>query len=184
MNCQEARKIVECVLDRNLSGSVKRRLDLHLSRCKDCRDFFAAEQAEHQRWFKAVNSPEEPRHSLPPDFADRLAAAVVANSAMRRPLFKRLPRWALIAASLVLMAGFVFAAATVAEFDWPGFHRQSADGDVKFEIERITEASAITEEESIPKTLPLREAISEVISPTFSAGIEISSFTTGSRIAG
>ena len=146
MNCQEARKIVECVLDRNLSGSVKRRLDLHLSRCKDCRDFFAAEQAEHQRWFKAVNSPEEPRHSLPPDFADRLAAAVVANSAMRRPLFKRLPRWALIAASLVLMAGFVFAAATVAEFDWPGFHRQSADGDVKFEIERITEASAITEE--------------------------------------
>ena len=146
MNCQEARKIVEYVLDRNLSSSVKRRLDLHLSRCKDCRTFFAAEQAEHQRWFKALNSPEAPRHSLPSDFADRLAAAVVANSAMRRSLFKRLPRWALIAASLALMAGFVFAAATVAEFDLPGFHRQPTDGDVKFEIEEIRDASPITEE--------------------------------------
>ena len=165
MNCQEARKIVECVLDRNLSGSVKRRLDLHLSRCKDCRAFFAAEQAEHQRWFKALNSPEVPRHSLPPDFADRLAAAVVANSAMRRSLFKRLPRWALIAASLALMAGFVFAAATVAEFDLPGFNRQSTEGDVKFEIEEIRDASPITEEggQSMTMRRPAMTALSAAL---------------------
>ena len=78
MNCQEARNLVELALDRNLSGGVKRRFDLHLSRCEECRALFVAEQAEHQRWFRTVNSPDEPRHSLPPDFADRLAAAVVA----------------------------------------------------------------------------------------------------------
>ena len=100
---------MERVLDRNLSGGVKRRFDLHLSRCEECRAFIAAEQAEHQRWFKAVNSSEELLHSLPTDFADRLVAAVVARSAMRRPFFMRLPRWALLAASLALMAGFVFA---------------------------------------------------------------------------
>ena len=111
MNCQEARNLVERVLDRNLSGGVKRRFDLHLSHCEECRAFLATEQAEHQRWFKAVNSPDEPRHSLPPDFADRLVAAIAARSAVRRPFFMRLPRWALIAASLALMAGFVFAAA-------------------------------------------------------------------------
>ena len=86
MNCQEARQLVELAQDRNLSGGLKRRLDLHLSRCERCRSFFADEQAEHQRWFKAVNSPDEPRHSLPSDFADRLVAAVVARSAMRRLL--------------------------------------------------------------------------------------------------
>lgn len=115
MNCQEARNLVELALDRNLSGGVKRRFDLHLSRCEDCRTFFAAEQAEHQRWFRAVNSPDEPRHSLPSGFADRLAAAVVAHAALRRPFFMRMPRWALLAASLVLMAGFVFAATVVVE---------------------------------------------------------------------
>lgn len=156
---------MEYVLDRNLSGSVKRRLDLHLSRCKDCRTFFAAEQAEHQRWFKALNSPEAPRHSLPSDFADRLAAAVVANSATRRSLFKRLPRWALIAASLALMAGFVFAAATVAEFDLPGFNRQSTEGDVKFEIEEIRDASPITEEggQSMTMRRPAMTALSAAL---------------------
>ena len=109
MNCHEARNLVEHVIDRNLSGGVKRRFDLHLSRCEECRAFFAAEQAEHQRWFKAVNSSEEPHHTLPPDFVDRLAASVMAHSAMRRPFFMRMPRWALLAASLALMAGFVFA---------------------------------------------------------------------------
>ena len=109
MNCQEVRNLVERVLDRNLSSGVKRRFDLHLSRCEKCRAFIAAEQAEHQRWFKAVNSSEGLIHSLPPDFADRLAAAVTARSAIRRPFFMRLPRWALFAASLALMAGLVFA---------------------------------------------------------------------------
>jgi len=115
LNCQEARNLVEHVIDRNLSGGVKRRFDLHLSRCEECRAFFAAERAEHQRWFRAVNSPEGPRHSLPPDFADRLAAAVVAHAALHRPFFLRRPRWALLAASLALMAGFVFAAVVVEE---------------------------------------------------------------------
>ena len=186
MNCQEARKIVEYVLDRNLSGSVKRRLDLHLSRCKDCRTFFAAEQAEHQRWFKALNSPEVPCHSLPPDFADRLAAAVVANSAMRRSLFKRLPRWALIAASLALMAGFVFAAATVAEFDLPGFNRQSTEGDVKFEIEEIRDASPITEEggQSMTMRRPAMTALSAALAaaPLTAAVADGGGYTSASYV--
>ena len=76
MNCQETRKLFEDALDRRLSGGVKRRLDLHLARCRDCRKFYEAEQAEHARWFRAMNDAEaEPPHSLPPDFADRLVAA-------------------------------------------------------------------------------------------------------------
>ena len=55
MNCQETRKLFEDALDRRLSGGVKRRLDLHLARCRDCRKFYEAEQAEHARWFRAMN---------------------------------------------------------------------------------------------------------------------------------
>ena len=97
MNCQETRKLFEDALDRRLSGGVKRRLDLHLARCRDCRKFYEAEQADHARWFRAMNDAEaEPPHSLPPDFADRLVAAVVANEAKNEASFfrrLRLPQW-------------------------------------------------------------------------------------------
>ena len=118
MNCQEARKLVEDALDRRVAGSAKRKLDLHLSRCGECRAFYATEQAEHSRWFRAMNDvAAEPPHLLPADFAERLVAAVLVNGSahMSRRGWRWLsiPKWALIAASLALMAGFVFAATAV-----------------------------------------------------------------------
>ena len=111
MNCQEARKLFEDALDRSLSGSARRRFDLHLSRCRDCHGMFAAEQAEHVRWFRALNEADVPRHVLPPDFADRLVAAVAVQGRERRSLLARFrfPRWAGIAAVLAL-AFLAFAA--------------------------------------------------------------------------
>lgn len=118
MNCQETRKLFEDALDRRLSGGVKRKLDLHLARCRDCRKFYEAEQAEHARWFRAMNDAEaEPPHSLPPDFADRLVAAVAANEAKVKASFfrrLRLPKWLKRVACLaVLLCGVVFAATVV-----------------------------------------------------------------------
>lgn len=117
MNCQETRKLFEDALDRRLSGGVKRKLDLHLARCRDCRKFYEAEQAEHARWFRAMNDAEaEPPHSLPPDFADRLVTAVLARNKARVPFFRRfrLPRWAGLAATLALLAA-TFAAVWIGE---------------------------------------------------------------------
>ena len=118
MNCQETRRLFEDALDRRLSGGVKRRLDLHLARCRDCRKFYEAEQAEHARWFRAMNDAEaEPPHSLPPDFADRLVAAVAANEAKVKASFfrrLRLPKWLKRVACLaVLLCGVAFAATVV-----------------------------------------------------------------------
>ena len=118
MNCQETRKLFEDALDRRLSGGVKRRLDLHLARCRDCRKFYEAEQAEHARWFRAMNDAEaEPPHSLPPDFADRLVAAVAANDAMDKASVFRclcLPKWLKRVACLaVLLCGVALAATVV-----------------------------------------------------------------------
>ena len=120
MNCQETRKLFEDALDRRLSGGVKRRLDLHLARCRDCRKFYEAEQAEHARWFRAMNDAEaEPPHSLPPDFADRLVAAVAANEAKAKASFFRrlcLPKWLKRVACLaVLLFGMAFAATVVVD---------------------------------------------------------------------
>ena len=120
MNCQETRKLFEDALDRRLSGGVKRRLDLHLARCRDCRKFYEAEQAEHARWFRAMNDAEaEPPHSLPPDFADRLVAAVAANEAKVKASFfrrLRLPKWLKRVACLaVLLFGVAFAATVVVD---------------------------------------------------------------------
>ena len=120
MNCQETRKLFEDALDRRLSGGVKRKLDLHLARCRDCRKFYEAEQAEHARWFRAMNDAEaEPPHSLPPDFADRLVAAVAANEAKVKASFfrrLRLPKWLKRVACLaVLLFGVAFAATVVVD---------------------------------------------------------------------
>ena len=115
MNCQETRRLFEDALDRRLSGGAKRKFDLHLSRCRPCRDLYEAEQAEHARWFQALNA-ETPSHALPPDFADRLVASVLARDKARIPFFRRirLPRWAGLAATLALLAA-AFAAISVGE---------------------------------------------------------------------
>ena len=115
MNCQETRRLFEDALDRRLSGGAKRKFDLHLSRCRPCRTLYEAEQAEHARWFQALNA-ETLSHVLPPDFADRLVASVLTRDKARVPFFRRfrLPRWAGLAATLALLAA-AFAAISVGE---------------------------------------------------------------------
>ena len=109
MNCKEAIDLAEEALDKDLPRAVKRRLDLHLSRCESCRRLFEAERYEHVRWFRIFNDPAAMR-SLPPGFADRL----VASAHLARPGFWfRIPRWAKIAASLLALASFVSFAAVV-----------------------------------------------------------------------
>ena len=118
MNCQETRELIEDALDKRLAGGVRRKFDLHLMHCRECRRFYEAEQAEHSRWFRAMNSAAETPHPLPPDFADRLVAAVMANGAAHTPFFRRfrLPRWFKVAASLMALASFVsFAAVIIVE---------------------------------------------------------------------
>ena len=120
MNCQETRKLVERAPDRRLSGGVKRNLDRHLARSRDFLKVYEAEQAEHARWFRAVYDAEaEPPHSLPPDFADRLVAAVAANEAkVKASFFRRLhlPKWLKRVACLaVLLCGVAFAATVVVD---------------------------------------------------------------------
>lgn len=118
MNCQETRKLFEDALDRRLSGGAKRKFDLHLSHCRPCRNLYEAEQAEHARWFRALNAAEPP-HSLPLDFADRLVAAVAANEAKVKASFfrrLRLPKWLKRVACLaVLLFGVAFAATVVVD---------------------------------------------------------------------
>ena len=119
MNCQETRELIEDALDKRLAGGVKRKFDLHLTHCRDCRRFYEAEQAEHARWFRAMNdTAAEPPHSLPPDFADRLVATVLAKGAAHTPFFHRfrLPRWLKRVACLaLLLSGVAFAATVVVE---------------------------------------------------------------------
>ena len=116
MNCQETRELIEDAIDKRLAGGVKRRFDLHLAHCRECRRFYEAEQAEHARWFRAMNdTAAEPPRPLPPDFADRLVASVLAKDAVRTSFFRRfhIPRWARIAASLTALASFAALAAVV-----------------------------------------------------------------------
>ena len=128
MNCQEARSFVEDALDRSLSGRVKRRLDLHLQHCKECRDFFEAERVEFVRWYRAVNCDCGHSHSLPTDFADRLVAAVTAPRSL--PFFLRMPRWALVAASVAIMFMGVAFAGVVVERVILSAKEEAATGDV------------------------------------------------------
>lgn len=137
MNCQDARELVEDALDKRLSGGVKRRLDLHLARCRGCHRFYDAEQTEHSRWFRAMNDAEaEPPHPLPPDFADRLVAAVMANEEKDKALLflrLRLPRWLKRAACFAaLLSGAAFAATVVVnaivDSPQPSFGNQLENG--------------------------------------------------------
>ena len=158
MNCQEARKLVEDALDRRVAGSAKRKLDLHLSRCGECRALYATERAEHSRWFRAMNdTAAEPPHPLPADFAERLVAAVLANDSahmsQRGWRWLSIPKWALIAASLALMAGFVFAATVVgraivhaADGGEPSFQEESnaAEGSAATTSASTADASAVS----------------------------------------
>ena len=112
MNCTEAIDLAEEAMDNDLPRAVKRKLELHLSRCESCRRLFEAERAEHVRWFRIFNDPAAMRR-LPPDFADRLAAA----ARLPHPgIWSRIPRWLRRAACFaLLLSGAAFAATVVVD---------------------------------------------------------------------
>ena len=127
MNCMETRVLVEDALDESLSGKLRRALDLHLSRCDKCREFFAAEREEHRIWFRAMNEPRAQRR-LPDGFADAFLAKMTngENAPRKRSKFARLfRRIAAALAAMLLFAGLSYAAAvavveerSVAEESW------------------------------------------------------------------
>lgn len=115
MNCQEYRDLIEDALDVSLHGEPERMVRLHLEHCASCRDYFKLRRDAHIALFSGINAAcEELR--LPEGFADRLAESVRNRRSARRGWRRlALPRWALIAASVAILAGFVFAANVVVE---------------------------------------------------------------------
>ena len=110
MNCQECENLFDDLLDRRVKEPLKQRMELHLSRCGDCRAGFERRQQEYKYLFRALNHADGVKH-LPVDFADRL----VAECRRPQPWWHGFPvsKGVLIAASLVAVAGFVFAATVV-----------------------------------------------------------------------
>ena len=115
MNCQEYRDLLEDALEVSLHGEPERMVRLHLEHCASCRDYFKLRRDAHIALFSGINAAcEELR--LPEGFADRLAESVRNRRSARRGWRRlALPRWALIAASVAILAGFVFAANVVVE---------------------------------------------------------------------
>ena len=115
MNCREYRALIDDALDVSLKDSLEQRVKLHLDHCPACRNYYESCRQEHVALFSVMNSAYADIR-LPSNFADRVLSEIVAgNMARKRSFFVRMPRWALIAASLVLMAGFVFAATVVVD---------------------------------------------------------------------
>ena len=114
MNCREYRERIDDALDTSLNGALGHRVKLHLEHCTVCRDYYEHRQKEHVALFTAMNAAYADVH-LPSGFADNVISMIALERARSKPFFARVPRWALIAASLVAMAGFVFAAAVVVD---------------------------------------------------------------------
>ncbi len=110
MNCREYRELIDDALDTSLNGALEHRVKLHLEHCTVCRDYYEHRQKEHVALFTAMNAAYADVH-LPSGFADNVIELIALDGTRRKPFFARVPRWALIAASFVAMAGFVFAAA-------------------------------------------------------------------------
>lgn len=108
MNCQECEGLFDEMIDRRVKEPMRQRMELHLSRCGTCRGKLEHRKKSHALMFRTLNGADVRLH-LPKDFADRLVAE--CRSQPKRPFFLALPRWTLIAASLLIVAGFVFAAA-------------------------------------------------------------------------
>ena len=110
MNCREYRELIDDALDTSLNGALGHRVKLHLEHCTVCRDYYEHRQKEHVALFTAMNAAYADVH-LPSGFADNVIELIALEGTRRKPFFARVPRWVLIAASLVMVAGFVFAAA-------------------------------------------------------------------------
>ena len=113
MNCQECRSLVERFLDNALTGFTRRKVNLHLSRCADCRGYFDRRRQNQALAYRAMNDALA-GELLPDDFAGRfLAAHIVPERRFQMLRFGRL--WK-VAAALAAMVSFVgFAAVVIAE---------------------------------------------------------------------
>lgn len=130
MNCREYRAFIDDALDVSLKDSLEQRVKLHLDHCPACRNYYERRRQEHVALFSVMNAAYADTH-LPPNFADRVIAEIVAGDvSRRRSFFVRVPRWALIAASLVVMAGFVFAATVVVDRIVSGAPDSAGDGEM------------------------------------------------------
>jgi predicted anti-sigma-YlaC factor YlaD len=110
MNCQEYKGMIEDALDVSLNCELEASVRRHIDHCTECREYLAMRRQEHAAFFAGVNAAYSHLRSPPADFADRVVREVVAQRAARRGWRRlALPRWALIAASVAVMAGFVFA---------------------------------------------------------------------------
>ena len=137
MNCQECRSLVERFLDNALTGFARRKVNLHLSRCADCRGYFDRRKQNQALAYRALNDALAGER-LPEGFAGRfLAAHIVPERRFRMFRFGRL--WK-VAAALAAMASFVgLAAVVIAE-------RHSADlKDAEAAHPRTTDAAKGTE---------------------------------------
>lgn len=116
MNCQEYRGMIEDALDVSLQGELKANIRRHLEHCPKCRDYLQFRREEHAALFAGVNAAYSHLRQPPPDFAVRVLREVESRQSGRRG-WRRIvfPRWVLIAASLVAVAGFVFAASVAVE---------------------------------------------------------------------
>ena len=156
MNCREYRDLIDDALDTSLNGALGHRVKLHLEHCTVCRDYYEHRQKEHVALFAAMNAAYADVR-LPSGFADNVIAMIALEGAKRKPFFARVPRWALIAASLVAMAGFVFAAAVVVdEMRGAAATNQDADTDVEepnaVEVTEAAVASSPTANYQLPTT--------------------------------
>ena len=141
MNCMETRALVEDALDESFSGSQKRALDLHLSRCDGCRAHFAAERDEHRRWFQAMNEPDA-RRRLPDGYADDFVARMLSGNAVPQKRWAFVRAFRRIAAAVVTMllfAGLSYAAVVaVDELGW-------GDAEEAVSEMRFPESSVVSE---------------------------------------
>lgn len=116
MNCQEYKGMIEDALDVSLQGELKANIRRHLEHCSECREYLTKRRLEHTALFAGVNAAYSHLRQPSADFADRLAESVRnRRGAWRGWRRLALPRWALIAASVAAMAGFVFAASVAVE---------------------------------------------------------------------
>ena len=131
MNCREYRELIDDSLDTSLKGALEQRVRRHLDHCEACQEYYEHCRREHIALFTILNTAYADVH-LPDGFADRVAAEMAAERiARRRTFLARVPRWALIAASLVAMVGFVFAAMVVMDVVLSeDFTDEAADGAV------------------------------------------------------
>ena len=136
MNCQECESLFDEMIDRRVEEPTRQRMELHLSRCVICRDKLEYRKRIHTIMFRALNGADVRLH-LPKDFADRLVAE--CRYQPKRSFFPTLPRWALIAASLAIISGFVFAAAVAS----------GVFGGVEAETDALVDATSSVPEVSV-----------------------------------